>query len=1189
MRFSKLEIKGFKSFANETVIQFNEQVTGIVGPNGSGKSNIVDAIRWVLGEQKSSELRLEKNSNVIFNGSKSKKGSPYAQVTLVFENSANILPVEYSEVAITRELYRDGDSVYKLNNTVCRLKDITSLLTDTGIGSNTYAIIGFGMVEDLLNNKDNHRRTMIEQAAGITKFKHRKRETLNKLNSTLDDLEQVQNLLTEVESNMKIFQKQARRAERFNKLKSEYKGISTQLYWLQRASTTERSDSLNMQLQQAIRQYDQMEHTISEHEAQLEIAKNHQLFEETKVSDLQKELNKIVEKQKSLETKRDMASQRMSFVNTQSESATAEITKAKEDIDRFTIAIAQLQDNIPPLEQHLQVLTVEKDSLERLRKEHMARISAIDAELAPHIAAYDQGRTDILNLEKSTAQDQGRIAALMTNSDRGQSKINDLNRDIALLRDQILERSKLRDDLAGKLESRQKTLFDQNDLLQQKTQALSNLTKEKAELSLSLNTIIHEIKTLKSLITNLEGYPEAAKFLNTQFQEGARYSVLAEVINTPDDSRHIIEKFLGSNLSAYIVNTYQEAIHYIQLLEGAMKGRSGFFVLEGYGEVLRTRTVEGATPLMEVIECDDIYVPLISHLFHNVYLVESIDKRVINLIREYPDMVCLAKDGTAYGYKGYVSGGAKGLIEGQLIGRQKKLEKLEQEIKGHKENERKLDLDIVKLQQQIEEIKQVIVTSSTTQLEAELKQAERNYYETQLKKDNYQSQLDITQSDAADILQQLSALQSNVGTNQTRLSEATAQVAEVEKVLSAHRGLQFEANQGLKETDTKLHDQNLEILRLEHEIAVIRKDIQYIESQVHQAKQTSNTNEQVMQNAIHEISALTTQIQEAEESIIGTNQGLKAMQDQFSSAEHLYFEQRNSITKKEEELRQLNRNRNEQNILANEIKAKHQGMVFEIQRIDENFTLEFGNLPEEVGLSEESGEKEPLDAEVLKADQSKLKNSILQFGEVNPLALQAYDEIKIRYDEITTQREDILESKAALLATIEEIQLTSTEKYMSTFEQVRLSFKEVFRELFTEDDDCDLLIDDVNNPLDSDITIIAKPKGKRPQSLSQLSGGEKTLTAIAFLFALYLIKPAPFCIFDEIDAPLDDANVEKMNRLIQKFSKTSQFIIITHNKATMAAMDVLYGVYMEMQGISGLSKVDFRSFGHNMVLDVIEN
>ncbi|HQW57255.1 MAG TPA: AAA family ATPase, partial [Saprospiraceae bacterium] len=267
MRFSKLEIKGFKSFANETVIQFNEQVTGIVGPNGSGKSNIVDAIRWVLGEQKSSELRLEKNSNVIFNGSKSKKGSPYAQVTLVFENSANILPVEYSEVAITRELYRDGDSVYKLNNTVCRLKDITSLLTDTGIGSNTYAIIGFGMVEDLLNNKDNHRRTMIEQAAGITKFKHRKRETLNKLNSTLDDLEQVQNLLTEVESNMKIFQKQARRAERFNKLKSEYKGISTQLYWLQRASTTERSDSLNMQLQQAIRQYDQMEHTISEHEA----------------------------------------------------------------------------------------------------------------------------------------------------------------------------------------------------------------------------------------------------------------------------------------------------------------------------------------------------------------------------------------------------------------------------------------------------------------------------------------------------------------------------------------------------------------------------------------------------------------------------------------------------------------------------------------------------------------------------------------------------------------------------------------------------------------------------------------------------------------------------------------------------------------------------------------------------------
>ena len=257
------------------------------------------------------------------------------------------------------------------------------------------------------------------------------------------------------------------------------------------------------------------------------------------------------------------------------------------------------------------------------------------------------------------------------------------------------------------------------------------------------------------------------------------------------------------------------------------------------------------------------------------------------------------------------------------------------------------------------------------------------------------------------------------------------------------------------------------------------------------------------------------------------------------------------------------------------------------QRIDENFQLEFGELPTEPETP--AAEQDENTGEELNNQQLRLRNTIQQFGEVNPLALQAYEEIKVRHDELTAHREDILESKAALLATIEEIETTSREKYLETFDQVRANFKNVFRELFTADDDCDLVIDDINNPLESDITIIAKPKGKKPQSLSQLSGGEKTLTGIAFLFALYLIKPAPFCILDEIDAPLDDANVEKLNKLIRSFSDTSQFIIITHNKATMASMDVLYGVYMETQGISGLSKVDFREFEHNMLLDIVEN
>lgn len=1187
MRFSKLELKGFKSFANPTSIHFNEQVTGIVGPNGSGKSNIVDAIRWVLGEQKSAELRLDKNSNVIFNGSKSKKAASFASVSLVFENNANILPVEYSEVSITRELYQDGESVYKMNNTTCRLKDIISLFTDTGVGSNTYAIIGFGMVEDLLNNKDHHRRSMIEQTAGITKFKARKRETINKLNSTIDDLDQVQNLLAEIESNMAIFRKQAKRAERFNKIKDEYKSISTNIYHNNKRNTRNKLEELQKKLTDAIHQFEQLDHEISEKENRLEIDKNNHLFEETKMSDLQKELNKILDHQKSFESKRDMTSQRISFIHNQSDLAHKEINHAKEKIADLELLLKTQQDLLPPLEATFQDLQSDKARLTQDRQDQTDRIAAIDADIIPYLQDYDRSRSRIVELEKLIAQDQGRIASFISNQERDGQKILTLEAEYATISDRIKELEKERDVAAAKLDEQQKKLTSQSDHLLKLKADLSSTVKERDAIKLKVNTISHEAKTLKSLITNLEGFPEATKFIHNNFEEGRSYPVLAEILNVPDEIRGILENFLGSNLSSYVVNTYQEGVQFIHLLGSSLKGRSGFYVLEGFQQTLQTPALEGLKPVIEIIECDPIYKPLIASIFHQVYLVPTIDKRLIEQLKSHPDIICLAIDGSAYGYKGFLSGGSKGLIEGQLLGRQKKLNRLESELAASRDQESALELEVIRIEAEISNLEKNIVATSTLPFENQLRNAEKFYVEVKLKMDNIESILQTTRNDTEEYQRQLKQLSENVLTNQKELEIVNLSGQEVEKKLTEHKSLQSEASDKLKHTDALIQELNMGLLKNDHETTVIRKDIQHTEQQINQFKNTLSSSDQIIHNAIHEVASLTSVLEEAEEQIIQAAKSLNAMKDQFGETENQYFQQRNAIAAAEELLRKLNRNRNDANILANEIKSKHQSITFDLQRIDENFQLEFGDLPESndesVTITEQIADEE------LKNQQLRLRTSIQQFGEVNPLALQAYEEIKVRHDEITAQREDILLSKAALLATIEEIETTSKEKYIHTFEQVRNNFKNVFRELFTADDDCDLIIDDANNPLDSDITIIAKPKGKKPQSLSQLSGGEKTLTGIAFLFALYLIKPAPFCILDEIDAPLDDANVEKLNNLIRAFSNTSQFIIITHNKATMAAMDVLYGVYMETQGISGLSKVDFREFEHNMLLDIVEN
>ncbi|MCO6460108.1 MAG: chromosome segregation protein SMC [Saprospiraceae bacterium] len=1183
MRFSRLEIKGFKSFANDTVIHFNENVTGIVGPNGSGKSNIVDAIRWVLGEQKSAELRLDKMSSVIFNGTKNKKPAGMAQVSLIFDNTKNILPVDYNEVKITRILYQSGESEYRLNNVTCRLKDIYSLFADTGVGSNTYAIIGFGMVEDLLNNKDNYRRMMIEQAAGISKYKSRKKETLSKLQITIDDLNRVDDLLSEIESNMNTLKKQARRAEKFNEIKNKYKENALILfhYRQQRINAQIQSTAEKMQEGKLAAELKEME--IHNAESDLEIKKNDLIHQEISLTEYQKKANAILDEQKAHEKKRDMTIQRISFVKSKAQQALNDFERAKNKMDELSIQRDTLQSKLPDIEAELSDLNENLSNQQATYETIKQEIRSLESDTEPIIARLESDNSRLFNLEKETAIARAQLTSLQSDAGKFKHQEATIKEQSATLQNQIAESEKSAVHLESQITQLKEEIAAQDIRIQELLEIKEQITSEKREVERKIDQTNHEMKLLKSLIDNQEGFPEAVKYL-TSTHKDKEQNLIADLINCEEKYRPTLENFLQAYLTHLVVDTYTEAFHHINLLSSAQKGKAGFIVLEAFSDkVPPPQGIEGATPLSSIIQCHPKYKNLFDRLLYHVYIVENIHKEHLKLMESDSDIRFVTEDGSMTASQGYASGGSMGLIEGNLLGRKIRLESLEESAISLKKADSEYFIKLSDIEEQIKEIRLINKSPQLDTLNKQHQQIKDNLIQLKVKAEHLQLQLEKISADETILLKKLEDFNTKIQQNAGPIEEIKAELQALNEKVTEHREELKIKTASLNEAGNLVNSIKMNVVKSENNRSGIEKEIKMIADQIDSYNEQKKQLESTQSVSLVEMASLEGQLEDTENAIVEQGDRFKAAQAEFSEVEGHYFEEKKKIYEAEQALKILQKALANIQTIANEWKDKWNAANYELNRLEDNFRIEFGELE-----SLDDNQLKHLEEQLIKDLESqnlKLKQSILQFGEINPLALEAYKEIKTRYDEIVTQKNDILESKEKLTQTLYELENTSTTKYLEAFEEVRENFKMVFRSLFTEDDDCDLVITNPGSPLESDIGIIAKPKGKRPQSLSQLSGGEKTLTAIAFLFSLYLLKPAPFCIFDELDAPLDDTNVEKLNKIIRKFSKESQFIIITHNKATMAAVDVMYGVYMEQQGISGLSQVDFRSFEHDLVLE----
>lgn len=1182
MRLKSLHIKGFKSFANETILNFSEDVIGVVGPNGSGKSNIVDAIRWVLGEQKSKELRLEAMSDVIFNGTKTKKEAATATVALTFDNDKGILPTEYQTVTISRTLYRSGESEYKLNNVVCRLKDINSLFLDTGIGSNSYAIIALGMVDDILADKENSRRRMFEQAAGISKYKIRKRETLSKLKSATEDLNRIDDLLFEIEGNLKSLEKQAKRTQKYLDIKTQYKDLSIQYAIHSVHHLKEKYKGISEKLVKDQDLYRQQDTLLYKKQADLEKEKKANTDKELALSDHQKKLNELVYRIRSSESEKDLLKQKLGFKKQNKEQALKSILENEAALNLVTQQADTLQLR----------LNAENDVLNHLKTAfEVSQKKYQDLKQEYNLAkqSFDQRQRQKQELEKEIF-DLDKAIAISTNN------IENIERDRMRLREVLKAKSEEIKKVHQQLKVfKENILIKENEYTQyaqnesNRLSQISELESQRDKWQDELNGVNRNIDSkqneydlLKSMIESFEGFPESIKFLSDEWRGGL--TLMSDILEVEERYKAPIELYLENYLNYFIVQDTSEAIRGVTLLKNAQKGKANFFILNLIPQRLSPNTQDNRLICAaDVVKVDDTYNGLLQFLLGHVFIYNGeVDE--LGQISIAEGVTILSSSGTFLSQKHIISGGSVGLFEGKKLGRKKNLEKLAAFLSKNGQLKNELTHKLQNIKNQIAQLKSADFKSIIDKIRKEIQSFEQDQIRLKHQSDTFE-QFKIESDN------KINTSDEQIKVWDTQIQEAQIHIAllkeKVRMLDKPEEGVITDIDvlgDNMSKSSEKFNQDNIALIRHQNLIGNFVKDKEFAELKIKELQLRLETDAQKSKSLDRERIDIEDQMIQLDKALQEMYVEKKSFQSTLSEAEQLFFDARNTIHHLDEEIRALSKSQSQLQQSIQDLKDQYSDQKFQIQSIGERLRIEFNVAINDVINNPKD---DSLDYHQLTEELDKIKIRLQSFGDVNPLAVEAYNEMKERYDNIQVQRKDILEAKDSLMETMKEIEDSATERFMEAFTKVRTSFIEVFRSLFTEDDTCDLVLLDAENPLESNIEIIAKPKGKKPKSLSQLSGGEKTLTATALLFALYLLKPAPFCIFDEVDAPLDDANIQKFNNIIRKFSKESQFIIVTHNKSTMAEVNVLYGVYMVEPGVSAVSAVDFRSLKHEPILETL--
>jgi len=1176
---SDLEIFGFKSFAKKTQFVFHNGITGVVGPNGCGKSNIVDAIRWALGEQKAGALRSELMENVIFNGSKSQKPLGMAEVSLTVQNTRNILPIQYSEVVITRRLFRSGESQYLLNNTVCRLKDIMDLLMDTGVGANAYSVIELAMVEQILNGKPEERRHIFEEAAGVGKYKARRKAAFRKLEATGQDLLRLNDILTEVEKTVDSLKRQVQKAERYQVYANELRDTEVNLAAFQFHKIKNELEPLTGNAKNHRDRREQISAQLAAEEAQIEEMRLTLLEVEKQLVARQRDLNANTERLKKKEEQILVSQERLRAVKENRERFGKEIEELKtrhtmmeemrasfsNRVEEFTLALDAVvgefnskQAALSGFQENYQGKRRESRDAEARQQgeiETLAQLQKENERLRAQ-AEFNENRRHILQRESVALQQQQN--ELVTRRDETQRQLANT---IARL-----------DHLNLEVETNQKIIADtEADLARYKEQIFS------------LNNAIqrHQDRAglLRKFLETYEDHPEGVKHLLLErgMPEGC-VGTLAEYIRVPENYRRAVEAALGDAVVSLLVDSTDRAFEGMDILRQREKGVVTFMPLRGvHGQnggsgAARLDDSRVLARAVDIVECDETVRSVIENLLGECYIVSSLP--VARQLLEQSNSLrqsFVTLTGEVLTTWGPLKGGDTSRSSESVIDRKTQIEQLEAEVaqlqeEAAQQSDAKADAEktlqrlLAQNEDWLNQRKQAENEKQKLELEFgqavfENTRAEQEIRQRQGESEKIEASQQQLRVQFAELEPKLHDLETRRQTAETTNTQLVAELEALEQQFRVAQEATNAANVIVVEKRAELRNAQSESVRIAGNLRDIAESIQRRTEQIAEAEQQEQE--------------LTAQIDNTREQLHDDFAERKELEEVVSEIERSFREQKQAADSKERALRAV---RNERD----EVSEKFHQAELHISEL----TMQRDNLVKhihetyELDLARQKSPEGEFEAAATEERVNWLRNRLKSMGPVNMLALSEYDKEKERFDFLTTQKNDLLAAEANLKDTIKVINDTAYERFGKVFSQIRENFIQVFKSFF-ENGEADLRLDE-GDPLEADIVIEANPKGKKLGSLALLSGGEKTLTAISLLFSIYLVKPSPFCILDEVDAPLDDMNIGRFVGALKKFSDNTQFIVVTHNKLTMKAADYLYGITMEEQGVSKVVSVKFE-------------
>ncbi len=945
---------------------------------------------------------------------------------------------------------------------------------------------------------------------------------------------------------------------------------------LARQSVSKQMDALartEQQLHQERSQKTALDAQVAEKEATLEQTKKNLVEKEQLLASRQKTFNTHVGKIRQFESEKKIKSERLKFLNDKSNTLQTQIDTDTKSNERARFSIESLRRELETIEKQFHETAYQLEELQRQFQEQKQKSDTLKEQVAETNRQVQSKQTAVYQLRKSIEISQVQQNSLKQEMERESSESTEKSADLANFDQKVTELETTLEDKRHRLhylEARQEELDRQ---ITSTEQSLNSLKEQYQKNGRRLDAKQNEYNLTRSMLESMEGYPEAVRFLKQHAKWGEDTVLLSDIIATKDEQFQLaIEHFLTPYLNYYVVETEDQAYRAVNLLSDAAKGKASFFILEKFASApfAPTRQFENAFPALDALEYDQRYRYLVASLFSDVYIVMGNPNRIPN----DETATFLTQDGRIIKRPSSIAGGSVGLFEGKKIGRVRNMEKVGKEIKTLQKKQDELEKLIRQNESDLQGYKADSVAAEMGDLQKQINLMNEEYIALKTRKEQFKAMLDSSANKRETILEKLAQISESIEENIPKLHEEEEVLASLQdQLLELNDTLEIEAEKTAS-FSAAYNEQNITFHRQQNQLSSLEKEIEYKQNAYDSGKARLENNKKDLQHTEDEIRKVENSSDIGEQQLIALYEEKESLGEGVREAEKEYYKTRGQIGEFEKEVREL-RSRRENSMQAiQQLQELLSQVRMEMNAVKERVKVEFETDLEKVDITHSPfAKKSP---EALAQEVQNTKERLEKMGPINHMAIEAFNEIKERHEFITRQKEDLAEAKESLLKTIAEIDAVARTNFLESFAKIRDNFVEVFRSLFNEEDTCDLTLQTPDDPLNSKIDIIARPKGKRPLTINQLSGGEKTLTAIALLFAIYLLKPAPFCIFDEVDAPLDDANIDKFNNIIRKFSQNSQFILVTHNKRTMVNTDIMYGITQIEQGVTAVVPVDLR-------------